>query len=110
MVLQDGDVFEKAGVGVSIVHGVLSPGAAQQMRSRNNSKDSVLNGDGPFHFYACGISLVFHPINPHCPTTHQNYRYFEVFSPNDKSKKLWWFGGGADLTPSVLYELTFDCT
>lgn len=33
-VLQDGKVFEKAGVNVSVVHGYLSEEAIQQMRSR----------------------------------------------------------------------------
>ena len=33
-VLQDGHVFEKAGVSISVVHGNLSEEAAKQMRSR----------------------------------------------------------------------------
>lgn len=33
-VMEDGDVFEKAGVNISVVHGVLPPGAVQQMRAR----------------------------------------------------------------------------
>ena len=33
-VMQNGKVFEKAGVNVSIVHGSLPDGAAQQMRAR----------------------------------------------------------------------------
>ena len=112
-VLQDGKVFEKAGVNVSIVHGTLPAAAVIQMRSRGKE---YLVGSGPFPFYACGISLVIHPHNPHAPTSHANYRYFEVEIPlsesekllpeysNQTKKKLWWFGGGADLTPSYLYN------
>lgn len=47
-------------------------------------------------FYACGISSVIHPKNPHCPTMHFNYRYFET------AGGVWWFGGGTDITPSYL--------
>lgn len=36
-VLQDGEVFEKAGVNVSVVSGLLSEEAARQMRSRGKS-------------------------------------------------------------------------
>ena len=30
---------------------------------------------GRVTFYACGISSVMHPRNPHCPTMHFNYRW-----------------------------------
>lgn len=36
--------------------------------------------------------MVLHPRNPYVPTVHLNYRYFEA-------GPVWWFGGGADLTP-----------
>ena len=36
--------------------------------------------------------------NPHCPTMHFNYRYFET------EGGVWWFGGGMDITPSYLDE------
>jgi coproporphyrinogen III oxidase len=36
--------------------------------------------------------MVLHPRNPWVPTVHLNYRYFEA-------GPVWWFGGGADLTP-----------
>lgn len=60
--------------------------------------------DGSVNFFACGLSLVIHPINPHAPTTHANYRYFETSDPVSGETQAWWFGGGADLTPSYLYE------
>jgi coproporphyrinogen III oxidase len=50
-------------------------------------------------FFATGVSLVLHPRNPFCPTVHANYRYFEL-----GEGAAWWFGGGADLTPSYLFE------
>lgn len=32
--MEDGDVFEKAGVNISVVHGYLPPAAVEQMRAR----------------------------------------------------------------------------
>lgn len=98
-VLQDGTVFEKAGVNVSIVHGKLPERAAQMMRSRGHE----LAKGGSLPFYAAGLSLVVHPHNPMVPTVHLNYRYFYVEDPNT-GKGTWWFGGGSDLTPSYLFE------
>lgn len=96
-VLQDGKVFEKAGVNVSVVYGHLPPQAVQQMRSRGTN----LKGD-KISFFAAGISSVIHPRNPFVPTLHFNYRYFEV--QDETGKKHSWFGGGTDLTPYYLDE------
>ncbi|XP_047442684.1 oxygen-dependent coproporphyrinogen-III oxidase, mitochondrial [Mugil cephalus] len=93
-VMQDGKVFEKAGVNVSVVFGNLTEEAAKQMRSRGK----VLKGkDGKLPFCAMGVSSVIHPKNPHIPTVHFNYRYFEIEEAD--GTKQWWFGGGTDLTP-----------
>lgn len=96
-VLQDGRVFEKAGVNVSVVFGNLTEEAAKQMRSRGK----VLKGkDGKLPFCAMGVSSVIHPTNPHIPTVHFNYRYFEI--EEGDGTKQWWFGGGTDLTPTYV--------
>ncbi|XP_061739053.1 oxygen-dependent coproporphyrinogen-III oxidase, mitochondrial [Nerophis ophidion] len=98
-VMQDGEVFEKAGVNVSVVSGHLTEEAARQMRSRGK----VLKGkDGKLPFCAMGVSSVIHPKNPHIPTVHFNYRYFEI--EEEDGSKQWWFGGGTDLTPIYLDE------
>ncbi|KAI8991784.1 Coproporphyrinogen III oxidase [Mycotypha africana] len=99
-VLQDGNVFEKAGVGVSIVYGQLPKAAVEQMR---HDRGKEIDADGPVPFFAAGISLVIHPHNPNAPTVHLNYRYFEIENP-DGTPKMWWFGGGSDLTPAYLYD------
>ncbi|XP_032063676.1 oxygen-dependent coproporphyrinogen-III oxidase, mitochondrial [Aythya fuligula] len=99
-VLQDGDVFEKAGVNVSVVFGQLSEEAARQMRSRGKSLKA--SADGKLPFCAMGVSSVIHPKNPHVPTMHFNYRYFEIEEAD--GTKQWWFGGGTDLTPTYLNE------
>jgi coproporphyrinogen III oxidase len=98
-VLKDGDVFEKAGVNVSTVFGELPPEAQRQMKSRGVN----ITGTGKAPFFACGISLVIHPKNPMAPTIHANYRFFELTDPQT-NEKIWWFGGGSDLTPSYLFE------
>lgn len=86
-VIQNGNVFEKGGVNFSKVEGTLPRSMSKVMVGR----------DEDLPFFATGISLVIHPHSPLVPTTHANYRYLEV---GDKC----WFGGGADLTPYVLYD------
>lgn len=95
-VFSEGKVFEKAGVNVSVVHGTLSPQAAASMGGGHELKGEDLD------FFATGISLVLHPKNPMAPTVHANYRYFE--RGEGQKPGSWWFGGGADLTPSYLFE------
>lgn len=79
-VLENGGVFEKAGVNFSLVHGSMSPEFAAQ-----------IPGSG-VDFTATGVSLVLHPRTPYVPTVHANFRFLVK---GDKQ----WFGGGADLTP-----------
>lgn len=98
-------ILEKAGVNVSIVHGSLPPAAVKQMRVDHASLPSDPDAQGATPFFAAGLSLIVHPRNPHAPTVHANYRYFEVSDPKDPSQVVaWWFGGGSDLTPSYLYQ------
>ncbi len=102
-------LLEKAGVNVSVVHGTLPPAAVQQMRAEHASLPTPENGEG-LPYFATGVSLVIHPRNPNAPTSHANFRYFEVTEPvdatSDEPPKVlaWWFGGGADLTPVYLFE------
>ncbi len=90
-VIQNGKVYEKGGVNTSEVYGKLTPLIREQLKVEGEE------------FFACGISLVIHPFSPVVPTVHANFRYFEVY---DKGKNVidGWFGGGADLTPYILFE------
>lgn len=90
-VLEDGAVFEKAGVNISAVHGPL-PASMQ-----------AYFGVEEVDFYACGLSLVIHPRNPMVPTVHANWRYFEMYD-GEGTIVAQWFGGGQDLTPYYLFE------
>lgn len=104
-IMEDGEVFERAGVNISVVQGFLPPAAVAQMKSRGREFHSK-EGKG-LPFFAAGVSSVIHPRNPHVPTVHFNYRYFEVEDwdeVNQCKRKTWWFGGGTDLTPYILHE------
>ncbi|XP_066951001.1 oxygen-dependent coproporphyrinogen-III oxidase [Macrobrachium rosenbergii] len=98
-VLQDSKTFEKAGVNITVMTAPLSKQLQASMRARGKE----LPEDKKFKFFAAGISSVIHPRNPHVPTIHFNYRYFEM-QDEDGNNKHWWFGGGTDLTPYYLVE------
>ena len=70
-------MFEKVGVNVSHVWGVLASRRAARSPARRQS-------DG--RFVACGISLVAHMCNPYVPAVHMNLRYLCTSRA--------WFGGG----------------
>ncbi|ELU12701.1 hypothetical protein CAPTEDRAFT_160634 [Capitella teleta] len=94
--LSEGHVFEKAGVTVSVMRGQLSESTASHFNKRQKGVEAGMP------YFAAGISSVIHPLNPHCPTMHFNYRLFEVSKPDGSTCA--WFGGGTDLTPFVLNE------
>ena len=91
-VLEDGAVFEKAGVNYSHVHGTELPGSATAHRPELAGRS----------FHATGVSLVIHPRNPYVPTSHANVRFFIAEKPGEAP--VWWFGGGFDLTPYYGFE------
>ena len=90
-VLRGGRVFEKVGVNVSEVHGVLGEKAQKAMAARG-----VPGMAEDPRFWASGISLVAHMVNPHAPAVHMNTRMF--WTPGAS-----WFGGGSDLNPCIEY-------
>lgn len=73
-----GQVFEKAAVNWSGVSGPRLPFSTV---------------DTPF--FATGVSLITHMMNPHAPTAHFNIRFIETAD-------RYWFGGGYDLSPMGL--------
>lgn len=91
-VLENGLVFEKAGVNFSHVHGENLPASATAARPELTGR----------HFQALGVSLVIHPDNPFVPTAHANVRFFIAEKANHEP--IWWFGGGFDLTPYYAFE------
>ena len=89
--MADGAVFEKGGVNTSVVFGEVTDAMRTGLK---------INGA---KWFACGLSLVLHPINPFVPTVHCNYRMFELY--NEGSEVIdRWFGGGTDLTPYYLID------
>jgi len=93
-VLEEGAVFEKAGVNFSHVFGTQLPPSATAARPELAGR----------HFQAMGVSLVIHPRNPYVPTSHANVRFF--IAEKEAADPVWWFGGGFDLTP--YYGFTED--
>jgi coproporphyrinogen III oxidase len=81
-VMKEGRVFEQGGVNFSEVEGAQLPPSILNQRPEAEGH----------RWFAVGTSMVLHPRNPWVPTVHLNYRYFEA-------GPVWWFGGGADLTP-----------
>ncbi|MCL4110622.1 UNVERIFIED_CONTAM: hypothetical protein GTU68_060513 [Idotea baltica] len=73
-----------------MVHGILP----EEMKERLNAVSAT--------FYASGISLVIHPVNPFAPTVHFNIRYFELYNEDKLADS--WFGGGMDMTPYYIFE------
>ncbi len=90
-IIANGSVFEKGGVNTSFVHGTLPENMKQHLNILHTK------------FFACGISMVIHPVNPFVPTVHANYRYFELYDGNGNIADQW-FAGGSDLTPYYLFE------
>lgn len=95
--LEEGNVFERAGIGFSHVLGNKLPPAASMAHPEAAGRP----------WEALGVSLVFHPRNPYVPTVHMNVRFFHAKAQNVNEQDIWWFGGGMDLTP--YYGFEEDC-
>jgi coproporphyrinogen III oxidase len=89
--IENGIVFEKGGVNTSVVFGNVSDAMRTQLKIEGSK------------WFACGLSLVLHPLNPFVPTVHANWRYFELYNEQNEIIDRW-FGGGTDLTPYYFFK------
>ena len=90
--IEDGQLFERGGVNFSHVKGEQMPASATAHRPELAGR----------RWEAMGVSLVLHPRNPYCPTSHMNVRFF--IAEKEDEEPVWWFGGGMDLTPYYGFE------
>jgi coproporphyrinogen III oxidase len=93
-VLEDGKVFERAGVLFSEVNLQRLPAAASATRPQLAGRAAT----------ATGVSLVIHPRNPYVPIVHLNVRFLVAPATGADTEAVWWFGGGMDLTPCYGFE------
>jgi coproporphyrinogen III oxidase len=85
--IEEGRLFERAGVNFSQVTGPRLPPSATAARPELAGRS----------YQAMGVSLVLHPRNPYVPTVHMNVRF--LVTGEAAAQPAWWFGGGMDLTP-----------
>lgn len=90
--IEEGNLFERGGVNFSHVKGDAMPASATAHRPELAGR----------RWEAMGVSLVLHPRNPYCPTSHMNVRFF--VAQKEDAEPVWWFGGGMDLTPYYGFE------
>ncbi len=88
----NGDVIEKAAINFSSISGNKLPASSLATKLKSN---------GSLKFRAIGVSVISHPFNPYCPTSHMNIRIFLELGKNSMIKN-WWIGGGFDLTPYIV--------
>ena len=83
-VIRSGKIIEKGAINFSFVKGKFT-----------DRMETIL-GEKAHQYAATGISSILHAENPWVPTIHMNIRYFAL------DNGVSWFGGGIDLTPSVI--------
>ncbi|KAI3862806.1 hypothetical protein MKW98_008646 [Papaver atlanticum] len=113
-VLQDGNVWEKAGVNVSVVYGVMPPEAYRA------AKVTILQPLSLVLFPSSLLGLALYCIqrihlHPHFTSIiatsrlmlQKFYKWiypYYLCADAPGAPRSWWFGGGTDLTPAYVFE------
>ncbi len=84
--IMKGDIFEKVGVNISTVSGEF----------KEDYRSNISGTEQSPQYWASGLSIVAHMKSPFVPAFHFNTRFIVT----GKS----WFGGGADMTPTYIYD------
>ncbi len=88
--MDNGQIFERAGLNFSHITGESLPPSATQLRPELAGKP----------FEALGVSIVFIQKSICSDHTRQN----RLFIAHDENQNpIWWFGGGFDLTPLLSF-------
>ncbi len=93
--IENGKLFERACILFSHIKRNNLPESAHFSMHPVSSKNP---------WQAIGVSVVFHPRNPHVPSVHMNVRMFLSETADINQENRFWFGGGMDLTPFYVYE------
>lgn len=105
-VMSGGRVFSKAGINVTVAN-VTAPKDSFLRLLPDHPSLAGIEPPEKFGLFTASVSLVLHAVSPHVPTCHANYRFFDLSIPaTDKApaKRVQWFGGGSDLTPTYIVE------
>lgn len=91
-VLSGGNVFEKAGVNLSVVYGSMPQEALQAATERGVDRAAGMAPGERVPFFACGLSSVVHPKTP---TVRRCISTTDTLRPTEE------FGGSAEVQISL---------
>lgn len=100
--MSGGRVFSKAGINVTIMNVERPTGSFLKLLEDHPSLEGIPHPE-TFKLFTASVSLVLHPVSPHVPTCHANYRFFDL-QGLPGGKRVQWFGGGSDLTPTYVVD------
>lgn len=102
-IVDDGVVFSKANIAISIVTGKVPLSGIQQLHEAAKLPTSLTQSrtfTEDHSFLGISLNAIIHGKNPHVPTLHFNLRHVVMKLGNDT--EVGWYGGVVDLNPAFL--------